>query len=63
MNLMEEGGRDGALRRPRRVQRRKSFDESSVLWSSFRPLYGRGRRSAPSLPNLRRYPLNAHPKK
>ena len=27
---MEESGRDGALRRPRRVQRRKSIGESFV---------------------------------
>jgi hypothetical protein len=31
MNLMEESGRDGALRRPRRVQRRKSIGESFFM--------------------------------
>ena len=43
-------GSDGALRRLRRVQRRNVGRDSPVPRGSFRPLYGRGHRSAMSLP-------------
>src|SRR6266850_1871690 len=40
---------DSALRRPRRVQRRYVGRDSPVPRPAFRPLYGRGHRSAMSL--------------
>src|SRR5262245_47347641 len=45
-------GRDGALRRPRRVQRR---NKSRVIVAEklFRPFYGRGHRSSMSLPKCK----------
>ena len=51
-----QGGRDIALRCPRRVQRRNFFEWQCRSNISFRPLpRGRGRRSAPSLPSLNTY--------
>jgi hypothetical protein len=38
-----------------------SYGPPKDIWSPFRPLYGRGRSSAASLPKLRRYPSKAHP--
>ena len=47
-------GRDSALRCPRRVERRNRV-WSDVPLQKFRPLYGRGHRSAMSLPGLKHF--------
>src|SRR5437588_7555451 len=52
LNVIPSVGRDGALRRPRRVQRRNVWRDSRLTRGSFRPLCGRGHRSAMSLPVL-----------
>src|SRR5438552_4459231 len=52
LNVIPSVGRDGAARRPRRVQRRNVWRDSRLTRGSFRPLCGRGHRSAMSLPVL-----------
>ena len=56
-SVSDRPGRDGALRRPRRVSAAQLLADSAGGLAWFRPLvHGRGPRSARSLPTLNRHP-------